>query len=383
MSTSTDTEIVPLAQAPKPSYPGTVPRRSYIWAFIGFLIFVIGPAALAGWYYYTMAADRYVAEFRYSVRIGTGVDQAIKGGGVLTDPSALLAAGDSFILEDYLTSQRAMLDLEKQVDLRAMFDKDGDDPVRNYSPDIPPETLLEYWEAAIDVHFDVVTGISTVKVAMFTPEDARDAANVLVDQLRILVGELSAEAQSKMLDYVAGEVSVSQEVWQGTLDNIRTFRLENSTFSPETTTDQKEQRIGELEQQRTELRIQLDVLPQNSPLRASLNDRLTSLEQQIEFERSKNADRSSESLTEQLNEYNRLEDEREIALQSYVSAQELQRESRAQAALTEVQLVVFVPPSLPTISTAPERWFEVMIVGLIAFALWLVLRIFVASLRTP
>lgn len=363
--------------------PIELPRRSYTWSIAGFCLFVVAPIALAIWYYFSIAADRYVSEFRYAVRAGTLASDSQQGGS-LSDPSALLAAGDSFILEDYLTSARAMVDLEQRLALREMLDRDGDDPVRDYSPDLPPEDLLDFWRAAVSVRFDVITGISVVQVQMYRPEDTKQVADALVDMMRVLVDQLSEDAQSEMLGYVAGEVRDARQLLDDSLDRIEQFRRDTAMFSPDVTTGQTEALIAALRGQISEVTTQLDSLPADSPRRAVLLERIRSLERQIADERAKAGGSGKDGeLSGQLNEFERLENEYEIALQSYISALELQRESRATATLSQVQLVVFVPPPLPILSTAPERELEVGIIALIAFAIWLIGRIFLASLRTP
>ncbi|MEM6905890.1 MAG: hypothetical protein AAF568_08360, partial [Pseudomonadota bacterium] len=334
----------------------------------------------AAYYYLEIAADRYVSEFRYSVRSGLLANAGDEDSGSALDPGSILSAGDSYILEDYLSSGQAMVDLEARLPLREMLAKDGGDPVRRYAADLPPEELVDFWREAVRVRFDLTTGITSVKVTLFTPEDARAVADELVSLLRELVDELAESAQAQMLAYVNGEVATSRTQVNSARDLIEEFRRTNRTFDPSVTTGQTEQLIAELNAQISELRTQLASLPVGSPRAPNLESRISSLESQIAEQRAK-LDTGGDA--EALNRFERLQREYEIEVESYIATLELRQNSRATATLSQVHLVVFVPPKLPALSTAPDRPLEILIVGLIALGIWLVVRIFMASLRTP
>lgn len=361
----------------------TVPKRSYRWAILGFIAMVLLPTALAGWYYSFVAAERYVAEFRYAVRTGIVSEEGDAAGGGLTNPGALLGAQDSFILENYLTSFRAMLDIEADLPLREMLGRDGDDPVRRYRADLPPEDLLRFWQNAVSVHFDLISGITTVRVSLYRPEDAEAVADALILHLRLVVDSLSDEAQRETKAYVAREVQDARSALDARNKEIELFRSQNRMFSPEANTSQTEALLLELLQQELQINQTLDQLVAGSPQRPAMLERLRKVRDQIREQRDRLGGGEDEDLPERLNEFDRLVSEQEIAKINLTSSEELKRESLAAMTLGQMQLVVFVPPALPIIPTEPERLLEILLVALVCFCIWLVLRILLASLRTP
>lgn len=378
-------KAVPQAQ---PLPPLKMARRSFFWPFVGFAAGVCVPALLAALYFYTIAVDRYVSEFRYAVRGGAIQEGSDDVGGVLgAAASALQMAGDSFILEDYLVSPAALADLEARVPLREMLDRDGDDPVRGYEPTIAPEELLEFWESAITVTFDVITGITTVTVSAYHPDDSRRIADALVEMLDRLVDQLSEEAQTEMLAFVDKEFATAETRLAQALAEIEDFRRRNRVITPEGEGETILTMIAQLTDQLTDARVRLRTLRQNvpnSPQISVLEKRIESLLAQISAERdSFGGGPADQFLPEQLNEYERLENQYQIARDTFVSTLELRQQAQANAELSRVQLVVFVTPRRPILSTMPIRWLEVLKYTGIAFAIWLVLRIFTASLRTP
>ncbi|MEL6266521.1 MAG: hypothetical protein AAFR52_12870, partial [Pseudomonadota bacterium] len=89
------------------------------------------------------------------------------------------------------------------------------------------------------------------------------------------------------------------------------------------------------------------------------------------------------ALPGQLTDFERLQNEYQIALDAYVATLGLRQQARAAATLGRVHLAVFVPPRAPVSAMGPDRAGSVATVGVIAFLLWVVGRILLASLRTP
>ncbi|MBK0399981.1 hypothetical protein H0I76_12335 [Limibaculum sp. M0105] len=364
-------------------------RRSLFWPAVGFAAFVLLPTLLAAAYYYLIAADRYVTEFRYAVRggaasLGNETDQVAVSMG---SGAALQAAADSFILEDYLRSYAAVSDVERTLPLRDMLGRDGGDPIRRYNVNLPPEEIIDFWNGALDVRFDVVTGITSVSVALYTPEDSAAVARALAEELGILVDKLSEQAREEMLAYVEGEFVVAEQRLRESLDAIEEFRRENELVSPTETAELGSTVIATLTSEVTELRVRLRSLMvnvPNSPQIPVLTDRIASLEAQLAAERAALGGRSADSaLPGQLSLFERLQNEYLIARDIYISTLELRQKARSNATLSMAQLVVFVPPRPAVWSIEPVRWLEVLIVFSAAFLVWLIGRILLASLRTP
>ncbi len=363
----------------------SIRSRSYLGAVLGFGLMVAAPTALAGLYYHFVAADRYVTEFRYSVR-GGAMMQDGGGGGILGGGGGLIFAGDSFVLEDYLISAQALLDVEQRVPVRDWLAKDGGDPVRAYDPALPLEQLVDYWAAAVDPRFDAVTGITTVSVSMFDPEDARRVGEAMVAELTRIVDSLSEQARTEMLDYVNAEFDRAAAELRQSRVEIEAFRRTNRMISPDEEVSLGSSIMATLTNQLTERTVELRALRErapNSPRIPVLEGEIASLDEQLRQELEARAGEvEGEALPAQLTSFDELQNAYEIARETYVSTLGLKQQAEAAATLGQAELVVFVPPRRPDISTAPNRLIEVLKVFGTAFAIWLILRILLASLRT-
>ncbi|MEO1533095.1 MAG: hypothetical protein AAFU72_13090 [Pseudomonadota bacterium] len=365
--------------------PLKMPKRSYVWAVLGFLLFAAGPALAAAWYYYEVAADRYVTGLRYAIRGGPGVEG--QDGGSVQGAGFAAALSDGFILEDFLRSEAALAELEARLDLRAMLGRDGGDPVRAYDAGMPPEDLLAYWNAALGLRFDVLTGITHLEVRLFHPEDSLAVAEALVSMLDALVDRLSEQQQNEMLAYVNGEYAQAERRLKDTLDAIEAFRRRTLTVSPTQEAELNTATIAQLTSELTGLRVRLRTLIEtvpNSPQIRRLREQIQSLEAQIANTRATvGGARSGSALPVQLTDFERLQNEYQIALDSYIATLGLQQQAQAQATLGRAHLVVFVPPRQALTATAPDRPVEVLKIAVAAFLLWVMGRVLLAALRTP
>lgn len=364
-------------------------KRTYLGAAVSFTILVTIPTILAAYYYFMVSADRFVSEFRYSVRGGALMQQGESGGangGIIGGGAALMFAGDSFILEDYITSVQAFEDAEKHLNLREMLGKDGGDFVRRYDPKAPAEVIAPYWENAVDVSFDAITGITTTRVALYTPEDSLAVARILAGRLDEIVDGLSRRARNEMLDYVHSEFQKAEAKLNESRQKIEDFRAENQILSPNEEAVIGSSIIGELKAQIAKVEVDIRTLRNrapNSPNIAVLAQKLDSLSRQLNSQYdSRDGVAGDGALAAQFGVYEELQSNYEFAREAYITTLNLKQQAEANATLNQAQLVVFVAPRLPTKSTMPDRWLSLLTVFAFAMLIWLVLRTLWASLRT-
>lgn len=360
-------------------------KRSFLGPVLG-LIFMVGvPAAVAVYYYYTIAVDRYVSEFRYSVRGGAMMQSSGDIGGAIGGAAALVFAADSFVLEDYLVSVQAFEDIEKKLPLREMLSLDGGDPVRNYQPDGPAEEMLPFWERAVDVQFDAITGITTARISFYKPEHSRAVAEALVDELQQIVDGLTREARDDMLEYVNSEYDLADAELNRARAAIEAFRRANRTFSPDEEVSIDSSIISDLRGLINAKEVELATMRQqapNSPSIRLIQEEILSLNRQLAGVYDSRANAGEGGFATDLSEFEELQTQYEFARDTYIQSLDLRQQAQANASLNQAQLVVFVEPRTPTKSTDPDRLWEVGLVVVFAFLIWVIVRVFMASLAT-
>ena len=142
-----ESTVIKLALPPMPVLSR---QRSYITLF-SFLLFVLLPALLGASYYLFVASDQYVAEFRFAVQESRAAAQA---NSPPTMPAGLAGLGgasstalENYIVADYITSRKALEDLQSRIDLRALYTRSDVDWLSRLSQHSSMEKFEKYWGA--------------------------------------------------------------------------------------------------------------------------------------------------------------------------------------------------------------------------------------------
>ena len=144
-----------------------------------FIIAVVLPTLVAAVYYYAIASDQYVSEFRFGVR---AADMLRNDATAIFEgmPAASQIGLDLNMVTQYIQSREIVADLQKKLDLRAIYADRGADFLSRLAPKASAEDLVEYWRHTVDPFFDLTTGLISVRVRAFTPEDAQRVGNEVI-----------------------------------------------------------------------------------------------------------------------------------------------------------------------------------------------------------
>jgi capsular polysaccharide transport system permease protein len=96
----------------------TAEKRQFPFRLLSFVVVVALPTILAGVYYFLIAADQYVAEFRFALRTVEPV--RIDPGSILGAAAPSPVGVDSYAVVQYIGSRDILDDLGRTLDLREM-----------------------------------------------------------------------------------------------------------------------------------------------------------------------------------------------------------------------------------------------------------------------
>lgn len=335
---------------------------------VSFLGVVAVPATLASLYMAFVAADQYHSNASFAVR---SIEGSASGDilGMFTQASGGSTVSDSYILMDYILSERMAADADRRFKLEEVYATRGLDYFYGIGSDLPIEDKLDYWRDMVKVSFDHASGIMQVTVKAFEPRQAQEIAQFIVDQSDGLVNSLSLSARNDVLRAAQDEVLAGEARLAKARAGLRDYRDKSQEISPEEGAKLAVQLIGSLEQQLTQLNADLATaksqMSEDTPRIRVLKTRIESLEQQLTVERQRlgagekgslaAGDPNSPDVAGRIAEFEELETEREFAERAYTAALGSLEKARIDANNRQRYLALFIEPTLSQMAQYPSR----------------------------
>ncbi|QFT83290.1 hypothetical protein FIU89_21895 (plasmid) [Roseovarius sp. THAF27] len=378
------------AQAPD-QVPPTVARAfmrpRHALLILSFVLVVLVPTGVSGWYLWTLAADQYVSKVGFSVRREDN-NSAIDLLGGLTSFSGS-SSSDTDILYEFIQSQRLVVDIDKALDLRRIWSKPEGDPIFSLDPDASVEDLVSYWNNMVRLSYGAGSGLLEVEVRAFAPEDATKIAETLFDESSEMINQLSAIARADAISYAREELDVAQERLKEARETITRFRNENQIINPESDLQSQAGLLGSLHVQQAEALIEIDMLNDTAragdPRLEQAERRLAVIEKRIGAERQKlgfqGAEVGDNAFSEIVGEYERLTLDRQFAEKTYVGALAAYDSAQAEARRKTRYLAAYMEPTQAQTAKYPSRPTLLMLVGLFLFLIWSITSLVIYSVK--
>lgn len=372
--------------APPAPWSDAAPRRRLSWRAIGFVIVVVLPVVAAAVYYFAIAADQYVAEFRFALRTPAAI--AVNAGTLWqAGPTASPPGLDAAAIVQYIGSRAIVDELDPKLDLRQMFSRrEADWPARLRLP-VPIEELVRYWRGHVDAFDDATNGTIIVRVRAFTALDALVLAQAIAAASETLVNDLSARARRDTMRRAAEEASEAEKRLRTALVRLREFRDREGVIDPAkaaaTTLTLAAHVRDELEQAKAERATLKTYMRDDAPSVRVLDARIHSLEAQLRTVSSEvtATDKTRTALSQVMGSYEELDSDHRFAEAAYQHALEALDRARSDADRQQVYVASFVPPSLPEEALYPRRLRSFGIVALLALSLWAIGCLVLQSVR--
>lgn len=368
--------------------PNLLPRsrKKLHWrhAIIGasFLGLVAVPATFASLYMAFIAADQYHSTASFAVR-------SIEGGGatdilgMFTQASGSSTVSDSYILMDYILSERMVTSADRKFKLEDVYATRGLDYFYGIGSGLPIEDKLAYWRDMVSVNFDHASGIMQVTVKAFDPKQAQEIAQFIVTLSDNLVNGLSLSARNDVLRAAQDEVLGGEARLFKARAALRDYRDKSQEISPEEAAKLAIQLIAGLEEELTKLNADLATaksqMSENTPRTRVLKTRIESLEQQVALERQRlgkgaskvaSNDPNAPDVAGRIAQFEELETEREFAERAYTGALTALERARIDADNRQRYLALFIEPTLSQMAQYPGRFLSSLLVTLGLLFAW-------------
>ena len=364
-------------------------RRRQRWGVLASFLAVVGvPTVAASAYYLFVASDQYVSEAKFALRSierNTGRDAANVTGG---PPGALSGNTDSFIIADYITTRQFIDEVQGKIDLRGIFSNPAADFWTRFDPKAPVEALVNHWRAMVLSRYDMSTGILTVKVRAYTPEDSLRLAQAVISGSEHVANELTNRGRQDFIRFAETEVRKAEERLQSARNALGSFRRTQGTFDPVRVATSNADLLAKLRSDLAGMRADaatLSVAMQpNAPALQTLTNRIRATEQQVravENDGQRGGAGEGGDMGSMVARYASLDAEQTFAEKSYGMAMDALRSARSVADRQQVYLATFSQPALAESAQFPNRPTSIALVAGFAMLFWLTGLLIVLGVR--
>lgn len=346
-----------------------------------FVAFVAIPATLASVYMIFVAADQYHSSASFSVRSieAAGAPDIL---GMFSQASTGNTLSDSYILMDFVRSERMLAEVEKNFDLEKIYAARGVDYFYGMAAGMPVESKLEYWRKMIDINFDHASGIMQLQVKAFDPLQSQEIAKFVIKQGEALINDLSASARDGVLRSAQDEMHRAENRLAKARAGVRQYRDASQEVDPVEGAKLAAQLIGGLEAQLVQMNADLATaktqMSDDTPRMRVLKARIASVEEQLASERQRLGSGNTGGLSSDANgdvagriqKYEALETEREFAERAYTASLGSLEKARIEASNKQRYLAVFIEPTLSQLAQYPARFLNSFMVALGLLFAW-------------
>jgi capsular polysaccharide transport system permease protein len=342
------------------------------WSFVAV---VIVPAILAAIYYFLIAAGQYVTEVKFALRSPDRPqathDVGGNGGGL---PGTSTGVADSFIVADAITTRHFVDQLEQSVGLRSMLAHPDSDFLTRLSPDAPAESVVDKWKSMVSARYDLSTGIISVKVRAFSPEDSMRLAQAVITNAERLANDMTSRARQDTLNAARDEVRAAEARLLKARSDLRSFREKEGLLDPvrfaNSQVDLAARLRAELSAMKADYAAVITTVTPSSPQAMALAAKIKSVEQQVASAEGDSAAPVVAHGGAAFAHFQELESEREFAERNYQSALEAVQRAQAPANRPQAYLAVFAHPALPQAALYPNRPVAFLMVAGTALLIW-------------
>ncbi|UJX45053.1 hypothetical protein D7006_10170 [Xanthobacter sp. YC-JY1] len=335
------------------------------------------PTLLATLYFVFIASSQYLSEARFAVRASEHAGlETLSGAGL----GGLAEVQDSLIIANYVKSLAVVEALEERVNLRQLYSRPGIDWFSRFNPNRPIERLERSWRSQIDTAIEAPSGIITVKVWAFSPQDSLKISQAIVALSEDMVNKLGERTRTDAISQAEKEVARAEARLRKARAAVRDLRNEVGVIDPARTNEGIAKLIADLESDQVlidqEIATARRTLSPDAPQFMLLDARRQAVRENIALLKARltsGTGSDKDTLSAVMTRYDALDLERQIAERQYTAAAAALEQARVAAERQGMYLATFVKPVLAQEHDWPHRFWLPVAAALVFGLMWLLL----------
>ncbi len=346
-----------------------------------FVLMVAVPNLVAVLYFGLIASDQYVSEAKFTV--SSGVIPKMDGLGSVTGVPPILIVQDTQVVTSYIQSRPMVEELEHTVGLRSIYSSQSIDWWARFRKTKPIEKFTDYWDKMASTSICIPSGIVTLTVRAFSPEDAKRIADAVVRQSENLINDLNdrmrndtvlaSERDMQQAAQDLGKARMQME-FERNAEGLIDVGQTNKALS-----DLAADTQGDLLKAQQEYDTQIRYVTADAPQMQVLKSRITAMKSQLEQlkaqlttqgEQTVSAE-ADKALSGKMTKFAEADLEERIAEKRYALRVAAVEAARMLSERRMLYLHEIVAPALPEESEYPKRWLDVGMTFLASLVAWL------------
>lgn len=350
-------------------------RAFRLGLIVSAVVMVACPLVVASVYWSLIATEQYSTETKFALRAGES-SMLESLGGSAGGGGGMQQLQDTQIVANYITSRTMVESLEKEFGLRRIFSRPAADYFSRFDRRDSIEDLEKYWRKRADAKMDPLSGIITVNIRAFTPQDSMALTMKVVELSERLVNDLSTRSRRDALEQAKKELARAEKRLKDATAAMRDVRDAEGVIDAGAAADAINAIIAtlRLDLSHAEESLAVQGVARDAPQIKILSARIQSLKHQIASYSSQIAGEKSEggdNMAGRMKNLSRQQVELDLARQQYALAATSFETARVDMETQQAYLVSFLRPTLAEKSTYPRRWWEWSIIVVPSLMVWL------------
>jgi capsular polysaccharide transport system permease protein len=347
-----------------------------------FVAMVAVPDVIVGIYFSLIASDQYVSEGKFTV--SSGAIPKMDNLGSVTGVPPILIVQDTQVVTSYIQSRAMVEQLESTVGLRDTYGSKSIDWWARFRKDKPIEKFTDYWEKMCDATISFPSGIVTLTVRAFSPEDAKRIADAVVQQSEILINDLNERMRNDTVLASERDMQRAAEELGGARVQMEFERNAEGVIDVGQTSTALTELISGLQadllKAQQEYQTELRYVTADAPQMKVLSSRILAMQSQLEQLKSQLTSQTVQSvsvaadkaLSGKMTKFAELDLNERIAEKRYALSVAAVEAARMMSERKMLYLHEIVAPALPQDAEYPRRWLNVGMTFLASLLAWAV-----------
>lgn len=327
-----------------------------------YISFVVIPTIIVSLYYLLLASPRYESTAIISLKQNSSVTS--EG----TTPTGLFGGGgyqsytNSYLLIDYIKSAQMLSHLQKDLDIKEMYQNRKIDFISRLSKNADNIDFLNYYDKMVTLAYNEQSNAITINAQGYSAKQAQKVLKNIVKQSQNVIDYISHTLARNRMKFNLEQLDIMKKKALDAQDRVIEFQNKRGIVDPESSVKSKNHIITQLKEDLSETETQLTNLrsymnPNSTEIKA-LEQKALALKTQIDNEKNEflkeNPNSKKSELGDLVSNYQWLKLNAEFAMTEYQSALQSFENAKTDSQNQQSYLVNVVKPTLPDAPKYPR-----------------------------